>query len=118
MTTETNSVAPHPGAILQHYLNSYGVTRSYLSRATCIPVTRFQKICDAHRGVTAETALALARFFARTPPLAGGHRPAEAMWWLVLQATHELHQTAAKSGWKELRGRIRPLDPPPTPCAG
>ena len=82
-----NGMRPvHPGEDLRKELNELGLSANALSRALGVPVNRVTMILNGQRGVSADTALRLARFFGTTPQL-----------WLNLQKTWELRkaETAA-----------------------
>ena len=77
-----NGMRPvHPGEVLREELNELGLSANALSKALGIPVNRVTMILNGQRGVSADTALRLARFFGTTPQL-----------WLNLQKTWELRQ--------------------------
>ena len=70
----------HPGEILrEEFLVPLGMTAHALSRAIRVPATRVNDIVNGKRGVTADTALRLARYFGNSPE-----------FWLNLQATFDL----------------------------
>ncbi len=61
-----------------------------LAKALGVPANRIGAILNARRGITADTALRLARFFGTTPE-----------FWLNLQQSHDL-----KLALKASKGRI------------
>ena len=69
-----------------------------LAKAIDVPVTRVSEILRGRRGVTADTALRLARFLGTTPER-----------WLVLQATYDLH-VAFQEGGASIENRVVPLE--------
>lgn len=69
----------HPGEILREELDELGISANALSKALGVPVNRVTMILNGQRGVTADTALRLARYFGSTPQV-----------WLNLQKTWEL----------------------------
>lgn len=72
-----NGMKPvHPGGILRGELDTVGLTANALSKALDVPVNRITAILNGQRGVTAHTALRLARYFGTTPQV-----------WLNLQKT-------------------------------
>ena len=79
--TDRATMAPiHPGEILQvEYLEPLGVTQHRLAVAIGVPPRRINEIVHAKRGITADTALRLARYF----------RTSE-RFWLNLQSRYEL----------------------------
>ncbi len=83
-----NGLRPvHPGEILRDELEELGLSASALSRALGVPVNRVTMILNGQRGVSADTALRLARYFRTTPQL-----------WLNLQKTWELRQAEIEAG--------------------
>ena len=60
-----------------------------LSRALGVPANRVTMILNGRRGVSADTALRLARYFGTTPQL-----------WLNLQKTWELRRAEIAAGRK------------------
>lgn len=76
-----NGMRPvHPGEILrEEYLKPLGLTANALARALKVPAPRINDIVRKRRGVSADTALRLARYF-------GG----DARSWLNLQTAHDL----------------------------
>ena len=88
----------HPGAVLEdEFMRPLGLSAHTLSRAIDVPVTRVSEILRGRRGVTADTALRLARFLGTTPER-----------WLVLQATYDLHVAYREAG-DAIESRILPL---------
>ena len=66
----------HPGGVLREELDEFGLSASALSKALDVPVNRITMILRGQWGVTADTALRLARYFGTTPEL-----------WMNLQKT-------------------------------
>jgi addiction module HigA family antidote len=70
----------HPGEILREdLLKPLGISVNRLGRDLRVPVTRMSEIVNGRRGVSADTALRLARYFGTTPEL-----------WMSLQAAYDL----------------------------
>jgi antitoxin HigA-1 len=70
----------HPGEILgEDFLPEYGLTAGSLARALLVPRDRIEKIIRGKRGITADTALRLGRYFETTP-----------QFWINLQANYDL----------------------------
>ena len=83
-----NGMRPvHPGEILRKELDELGMSANALSKALDMPVNRITAILNGQRGVTANTALRLARYFGTTPQV-----------WLNLQITWELRREEIESG--------------------
>ena len=73
----------HPGEILrEEFLLPLRMSAHALSQAIRVPATRVNDIVNGKRGVTADTALRLARYFGNSPE-----------FWLNLQAAHDLRTT-------------------------
>ena len=81
MTRAINRMrAVHPGEILrEEYLVPLGLSVNALAMALSVPATRIHEIVKERRGITADTAERIARFF-------GG----DAASWLALQADYDL----------------------------
>ena len=74
----------HPGRILKlDFLEPLGISESRLARETFLLPTRINKIVRGERGITADTALRLARFLGTSPG-----------FWLNLQTRYELETHA------------------------
>ena len=76
-----NGMRPvHPGEVLREdFLKPLGMSASALARQLHVPASRINDIVLERRGVTADTALRLSRFF-------GG----DAQSWLNLQTAYDL----------------------------
>jgi addiction module HigA family antidote len=76
-----NGMRPvHPGEILRaDYLVPLGMSANALAKALNVPAPRINDIVLERRGITADTAMRLARYF-------GG----DARSWLNLQAAYDL----------------------------
>ncbi len=54
----------HPGEILlEEFLKPMGISQYRLARDINVPAMRINKICRKERGISADTALRLARYF-------------------------------------------------------
>ncbi len=90
-----NGMRPvHPGQVLREELDELGLSTNALSKALGVPVNRVTMILNGQRGVSADTALRLARYFGTTPQL-----------WLNLEKTWELRQAEIESG-REIAERV------------
>ena len=70
----------HPGEVLkQEFMQPLGLSANALARAIRVPANRISAIVSADRGVTADTALRLAKAFGTTPD-----------FWLNLQKQYDL----------------------------
>jgi len=76
----------HPGEILQEdFLKEYGVTAYRAAEDMGVPRTRIERVVRGQNGITADTALRLARYFQNSTE-----------FWLNLQRSHDL-ATAQKA---------------------
>lgn len=76
----------HPGEVLREdFLVPLGLSVNALSVALGVPATRIHEIVKERRGISADTAARLARYF-------GG----DAASWLVLQANYDLKTLATR----------------------
>ena len=86
----------HPGEILEEeFLTPLGITPYRISKEIGVPQTRIAAILAGKRGITADTALRLARFLGTTP-----------QFWLNLQARYDLEEAQRAGGDVE---QIEPL---------
>ena len=69
----------HPGEVLHEVLDEAGLTVNALALALRIPANRIGAIVKGQRGITADTALRLARYFGTSAQI-----------WMNLQARYEL----------------------------
>src|SRR5579862_996236 len=75
---------PHPGeTIREDFLKPLGMSVNKLALELRVPATRMTEIVHGRRGITADTALRLGRYFNTTPK-----------FWLNLQASYDLALTA------------------------
>lgn len=86
----------HPGEVLREELDELGLSANALARALGVPTNRVTAILNGQRGVSADTALRLARYFGTTPQL-----------WMNLQKTWELRQAEIGSG-REIAACVTP----------
>jgi addiction module HigA family antidote len=76
----------HPGEILiEDFLKPLGITQYRLAKSIGVPQRRIGEIIAGKRGVTADTALRLARFFGT-----------DAQSWVNLQAHYDLEIARAR----------------------
>ena len=92
-----NGMRPvHPGEILRDELQALDLSASALSQALDVPVNRITAILNGQRGVTADTALRLARYFGTTP-----------LVWLNLQQTCDLRPAPGRDCRRPADRRVR-----------
>jgi addiction module HigA family antidote len=93
----TKLLAPvHPGEVLkEEFMEPLGLSANRLARGLRIPPNRISAIVNGERGVTADTALRLAKALGTTPD-----------FWLSLQKQYDLD--IARDAATDL-GRIEPI---------
>lgn len=93
-----NKMRPiHPGEILrEEFLIPLEMSAHALSQAIRVPATRVNDVVNGRRGVTADTALRLARYFGNS-----------AEFWLNLQAAYDL-RTAERDVAPKIEKEILP----------
>lgn len=70
----------HPGEILmEDFIQGFGITQNKLAVAIGVPPRRINEIVHGKRGITADTAVRLSRYFGTT-----------AEFWMNLQSHYEL----------------------------
>jgi len=86
-----NGMRPiHPGEILrEEYMVPLGLSANALATALHVTPARVNDIVRERRGVTADTALRLARYFGT-----------DAQSWLNLQTTYDLRKAEIEAGAK------------------
>lgn len=86
----------HPGEHLRIDLEEIGMSPAALARELNVPKNRISQIINGERGITADTALRLARWMGTTPE-----------YWLNLQATYELRKAELENG-EAIREHVTP----------
>ena len=96
---KTTKLAPiHPGEILrEEFMKSRHLSQNPLARALNVPPRRINEIVLEKRGITADTALRLARYFG-----------ASAEMWAGLQADYDL-RLARYRKQKQIDRDVAPL---------
>lgn len=80
-------IAVHPGRILKRELEARELSANALARALRVPPGRIIEILNGDRGISAETALRLGRYFGN-----GGR------FWLALQTRYDLAMAERDAG--------------------
>ena len=77
------TVAPiHPGEVLmEDFIKGFGITQHKLAVAIGVPPRRINEIVHGKRGITADTAVRLSRYFGTTSE-----------FWMNLQMRYELER--------------------------
>lgn len=80
-TTESDLIDPiHPGEILmEDFIKGFGITQHKLAVSIGVPPRRINEIIHGKRGITADTAIRLARYFGTSDE-----------FWMNLQSNYEL----------------------------
>lgn len=87
----------HPGEILKHdFMDPWGLSATALARAVDVTPARVNEIVRHRRGITAETALRLAKYF-----------NTDAQSWMNLQTRYELAiaERTARAALRAIRPR-------------
>ncbi|RQS16448.1 addiction module antidote protein, HigA family [Burkholderia sp. Bp9002] len=85
----------HPGEILrEEFLAPLEMSVNALALALNVPATRLHEIVKERRGITADTAYRLSRYFDTSPE-----------FWLNLQATYDLKTLPTRS---EIDRKVEP----------
>ena len=87
----------HPGEILlEEFLKPMGISQYRLAKSIHVPARRINEIVLAKRGITADTALRLSRFFGNS-----------AQFWMNLQTRYEL-ESARDLSASSIDREVRP----------
>ena len=94
-----NGMRPvHPGEVLREdYLAPLNLSANALAKALNVPTPRINDIVRERRGVSADTAMRLARYFS-----------GDARSWLNLQAAYDL-RVAEQASAKRIEREITPV---------
>lgn len=95
-TTQYGMRPVHPGEILREELGELGLSAKALAGALGVSAGRIAGILRERRGITADTALRLARFFGTTPQI-----------WLNFQQGYDLRRAEIRSA-REIDAAVRP----------
>jgi addiction module HigA family antidote len=86
-----------PGEILhEEFMEPLGLSGAALAHALNVPANRITALINGQRGLTADTALRLARYFGTTPE-----------FWVRLQSEYDLRQ-ARRTVAEEIKREISP----------
>ncbi len=90
ITTRGKIMKPiHPGRILKREMTARELSANKLALSLRVPSGRITQILNGKRGISAETALRLSRYFGNS-----------ARFWMNLQIRYELAVTSHKIGSK------------------
>ena len=88
-------IRTHPGEVLrEEYLVPFGMSARQLAEAIGVPANRISDITRERRGMTADTAIRLGRYFKVEP-----------RFWLNLQQNHELSKAEAETDYSGIPTR-------------
>jgi antitoxin HigA-1 len=95
----TKRIPPiHPGEVLaEDYLKPAGISKNELAKSMGVSVKRISEICHGKRGISADTALRLARAIGTSPE-----------FWLNLQTAFDLDIAADAIG-NRLEQEVTPI---------
>ena len=96
---KTNKLAPiHPGEILrEEFMLPRGLSQNALARALNVPPRRINEIVLEQRGISADTALRLARFFSTSAEM-----------WAGLQSDYDLRLARYEKA-RKIEQEVEPL---------
>ncbi|WP_288813504.1 HigA family addiction module antitoxin [uncultured Corynebacterium sp.] len=97
--TEVDLIEPiHPGEILmEDFIEGFGITQNKLAVSIGVPPRRINEIVHGKRGITADTAIRLARYFGTSEE-----------FWMNLQSNFELR--LERRALRDKVAAIVPLD--------
>jgi addiction module HigA family antidote len=100
ITTEVDAMAPvvHPGRLLKREIVARKLSANRLSLDIGVPSGRITDILNGRRGITADTAVRLGRYFGNSP-----------QFWLDLQGQYDIGMVERDKG-AEIARRVRPAD--------
>jgi addiction module HigA family antidote len=85
----------HPGEILQEeFMEPLGLTAYRLAKELHISAPRVSDLIKGKRGITADTALRLSRYFGNS-----------AEFWIGLQSGYDLWTAAQEGSWSKVKPR-------------
>jgi addiction module HigA family antidote len=85
----------HPGEILAtEFMEPFGLTAYRLAKELHISIPRVNDLVRGKRGITADTALRLSRYFGNS-----------AQFWIGLQSGHDLWLASKNKSWSKVKPR-------------
>lgn len=88
----------HPGRLLKREMVARGLSANRLSLDIGVPSGRVTDILNGRRGISADTAVRLGRYFGNSP-----------QFWLNLQGQYDIGIVEREKG-AEIARRVRPAD--------
>lgn len=99
MSDRTQIPPVHPGEILEKdFLEPYGLSQNQVAKAIRVDAARINQIVRGERGITADTALRLAKYFDTSPG-----------FWMNLQRRHDLERAEEEVG-DQIDRDVQPLE--------
>lgn len=96
---DTEQSLVHPGEILlEDLMKPLRISINQLARDLRVPVNRVSEIVNGQRGITADTALRLGRYFGNTP-----------QFWMNLQASYDL-RVAMRESARQIDRDVHPRE--------
>lgn len=90
-------VRTHPGEVLrEEFMVPLELSANALAHDLNVPTNRITAIINEDRGITADTAIRLGRYFRTTP-----------QFWLNMQTDYELSKVSAEHG-AEIDSKVQP----------
>jgi len=86
-SSETTDTPMHPGTALAELMKARGLSANKLALALRVPSGRITSIVNKKRGISAETAMRLARYFST-----------DEEYWMNLQSRYELAEARVRHG--------------------
>ena len=96
MTNKMRAI--HPGEILKEELEELNLSANAFAKALDVPTNRITALLNEQRGITADTALRLARYFGSTPD-----------FWMNLQSSYDVKIARAAVG-KAIEQSVKPRE--------
>jgi antitoxin HigA-1 len=96
--TKGKGPAVHPGRLLRRELKARALSANRLSLDLGVPSGRITDILNGRRGITADTAVRLGRYFGNS-----------AQFWLDLQCQYDI-ATVERDRGPEIARQVRPAD--------
>ncbi|TFD66966.1 HigA family addiction module antitoxin [Cryobacterium sp. Hb1] len=94
-TTAGNDLVHSGEILLEDFIDGVGITQNKLAVSIRVPPHRINKIVHGKRGITADTAICLARYFGTSEG-----------FWMKLQCNYELHRER-----RALRDKVASITP-------
>ncbi|MFZ0396370.1 MAG: HigA family addiction module antitoxin [Terracidiphilus sp.] len=95
MSTIPFAFSIHPGEVLRtEFMEPVGLTAYRLAKELHISAPRVNDLIRGKRGITADTALRLGRYFGNSP-----------QFWIGLQSGHDLWTASRERSWSKVKPR-------------